>query len=181
MLNNASYFRLVTLVIPGITGGNTGTNFTFDDQPDLRYARMLSIVAYTNISMAYAQPQPTPVISPLDMPKISLVLQTNDPDDMVVGPGKKQKGQDGRFSGTLDTIQWLPLAQINTTQFYNTALGTPAFVHHMINWKDRYIIWQKSKVVIGTGGLGNTTDVAVALGVFYTFTNSDGKVIFPRN
>ncbi len=182
---NASYFRLVTLVIPGVAGGNTGTSFTFNDQPDLRYARMTGMVFLTDQDLAFAQPQPAPVAPAAFIPNISFVFQTNDPDDTVIGtePGtgitKKQKGEAGRFSGTLDTVQWIPASLLHINQSFGP--GTPSFVRQMIHWKDRFVIWQKSKVVLAPGGLGNIVDIAIVLGVFYTFTTSEGKIIYPRN
>lgn len=188
MQANASYFRLVSLIIPGVAvTGNTTTDFTFQEQPDLRYARCTGLVFLTDQELAIAQPQTTPVISVSQLPNISLVLQTNDPDDMPKVPGsvpqhgkifEKQKGEAGRFTGTQDTIQWIPAALLRVNQAFGPVQGS--FVRQMIHWKDRYIIWQKSHVKLGTPLL-NTTDVAIILGAFYTFTTAEGAIIFPRN
>jgi hypothetical protein len=179
-----SYFRQVNLTIPGIAGpGNTGVQFTFADQPDLRYARTTGLVIYTASDLAICQPDNVAVLTDALLPKVTLVLETNDPDDIItVEPtattsGKKTKGEAGRFTGTLDTIQWLPASQIHINQ--NSSNNS--FVRQMIGWKDRYIVWQKSHAVIASGGLANTTDLAICLGVFYTFIDEFGFPIIPRN
>lgn len=186
MISNASYFRLVTLVIPGVAGaGNIGTSFTFADQPDLRYARLQGMVFLTDADMITAQPESTPVVSAAQIAKLSFVFRTNDPDDQVkkgMPPNSDQKAQGalGRFTGTLDTIQWIPASLLHINQS-NTGGGQPSFVRQMIHWKDRYLIWQDSTLKVSPGGLANTTDVAVVLGVFYTFVGTHGTIISPRN
>ena len=173
---------MVNLIVPGIAGGNTQVSFSFNDQPDLRYARITGLFSiYSNDSL-YCFPDNVPIIADALANRITLVLQTNDPDDMPKKggkPGEKEKGENGRFSGTLDTVQWLPLSSIHINQSFG--LTPPSFVRSLIHWKDRYVVWQKSKIIMSPGGLGNTADVAVTLGVLYTFTNSAGEIIFPRN
>lgn len=182
MHQNSSYYRLVNLVVPGIAGGNTGTDFTFNDQPDIRYARTTGLFTLFANDLSYTQPDGVPVVGDIYAPKITFVFETNDPDDpemIIDGKKTKQKGSAGRFTGTLDTIQWLPATSIHLTQSFGTS---PApFVRHMLHWKDRYIVWQKSHVKLAPGGLGNTTDVAIVLGVLYSFIDEFGKPIYPRN
>lgn len=191
MISNASYYRTVLLTIPGIAaGGNQGTKFTFADQPDLRYARMLGMVFLTDAEMQVGFPTSVPVVSAALMPKIGFTFQTNDPDEMtkldpktgkpVANKDEKVSGELGRFTGTLDTIQYIAASSLYINQS-NTAAGQPSFVRQMIHWKDRYVIWQKSEVLLAPGGLGNTADVCIALGVFYTFVSPNGTIIYPRN
>lgn len=182
-MHDAGYYRQVVKIIPGVAGGNTQQDFTFDDQPDLRYARMLSMRFYTSDDLAYSQPAVVPVVAPQFVPNISFVFRTNDPDDLpMTGPnvpaGKKAGGADGRFTSTLDTIQWIPASDLHVSQ----AFGTPqaSFVREAIFWRDRYIIWQTTHIKLALP-LNNTTDVAIVLGCFYTFLNSKGEPIFPRN
>lgn len=175
-----SYFRMVNLKIPGVAStGNTGTLFNFPDQPDIRYARTTGIVAFTHTDINTCFPDNVAVLADADIGKVTLVLETNDPDDMFKAGSttQKQKGEAGRFTGTLDTIQWLPLSMIHVVQ---GAAGVP-FVRQVVHWKDRYIVWQKSQIQIAPGGLANTTDVAICLGLFYTFIDEFGKPISPRN
>lgn len=185
MITGASYFRLVTKIIPGVAtaGGNTGTEFSFADQPDIRYARLQGMVFLTDQDMSIAQPETAPLVSAAQIGNISFVFETNDPDDFPKTggkPGEKSQGNDGRFGTTLNTIEWIPASLLHINQGTGLA-GSPSFVRQMIQWKDRYIIWQKSKIKWAPGGPGNTTDIAVCLAVFYTFTNSQGGIISPRN
>lgn len=182
MQQNVSYFRLVNLTIPGIAGGNTGVDFTFADQPDIRYARTTGIAAVFANDLSHTQPDTVPIVADVLAPKFTLVLETNDPDDPVIMKGSektKLKGHAGRFTGTLDTIQWMPLTMIHINQNFGTSPAS--FVRQMIHWKDRYIVWQKSHLKVAPGGVGNTTDVAICLAVFYSFIDEFGKPIYPRN
>jgi hypothetical protein len=174
-LIQADYMKLVTLTVPGVPApGNTGTQFTWNDQQQLRYARVLWIEAVFAETLTHAQPQTVPIIPGNLASKVSVIFRTNDPDDI-----EKKKGDNGRFSGTLDTIEYLPLALLNPVQSFG---GSPApFVRYVPYWRDRYIVWQESHVQISPGGLGNTTDVAICLAVYYTFLNDKGKIIEPRN
>jgi hypothetical protein len=187
MQSNVSYFRLITKIIPGVAGtGNTTTSFTFNDQPDLRYARMTGLVFLTDADMEKSQPEAAPLVSAALINKISFTFQTNDPDDMAIpgttaeGIQKKRKGEAGRFSGTLDTVQWIPASLLHINQSNTPAGVNPSFVRNLIHWKDRYVIWQKSNILLSSPLL-NTTDVAICLGAFYTFTTVEGKIIYPRN
>lgn len=187
MQSNVGYFRQVFLTIPGVAGGNTQVDFTFQDQPDIRYARMTGLVAYFANDMAVAFPAGPNVIGDNLANRVALVLQTNDPDDPVIpdprrsGKKTKAKGIAGRFTGTLDTIQWIPLTQLHVNQSFGPGPAPASFVRQMIHWKDRYVIWDKSHVVIAPGGLGNTTDICICLGAFYSFLDEFGDPIYPRN
>lgn len=170
----SDYFYLVTLVIPGVAGGNTQTEFAFEDQPDIRFARTSVIEIFFAEDLTHAQPQPTPVIPGNLANKISFNFQTNDPDLPV-----PQNEVPGRGSGTLDTIQWIPGTRLHLIQ-NNNALAA-GWVRGPIFWNDRYVIWQKSKMKVSPGGFGNTTDIAVVLGVHYTWLTKKGDLISPRN
>jgi len=170
MHNGVSYFRQVVLVIPGIAGGNTGTQFTFTDQPDIRYARIQSIESYFSSDLSNTYPQPVAVLTDSLANKVSLIMETNDPDDIT-----HMKGSNGRFQGTLQTIKGLPLTAIHRMQ--NQATNNASFVRMNYPFKDEYITWEKSFVNIAPGGLSNEEDVAIVLGVWYTFINKEGKEI----
>lgn len=170
-----SYFRLVTLKIPGIAGGNTGTQFTFEDQADIRYARTLHLEVYFANDLAFAQPEAVPNIPDAQANLCSLVLETNDPDDITMVGGEKSKGHSGRFTSTTQTQKWLPLTAIHRVQ--STAAIAAPFVRQLLHYKDLYITWQKSYLAIAPGGLGNATDIALVLGVWYTFIDEKGKPI----
>lgn len=166
-----SYFRLVTLKIPGIAGGNTQTQFTFVDQADIRYARTIHLEVFLQNDLTHAFPENVPNIPDAMASKCVLVLETNDPDDIT-----HSKGEQGRFQSTTQTQKWLPLAAIHRTQTQNGALSAP-FVRQLLEYKDLYITWQKSYLQVAPGGFGNTTDIALVLGVWYTFIDLQGKPI----
>lgn len=187
MIGNAGYFRIVTKIIPGVAGGNVSQQFTFDDQPDLRNARLLGMVYLTDQELKQAPQTNTPVISAAQMPNISFNFMTNDPYDFGrkggghPDPNQKVQGEQGKFTGTLETIQYIPASLLHVSQSGGVGGGTPSFVRQMIMWYDRYIIWQKSEMNFAVGGLGNVTDVALCLGVYYSFFDSKNQIIEPRN
>jgi hypothetical protein len=167
-----SFFRMVTLKVVGIPGGNTQTVIAFNNTntADLRFARIQAMEVYWENDMSHAQPENTPVISDIISNKMSLVFETNDPDDTT-----KAKGKDGRFTGTSQTQKWIPANALHRMQSTN---GAP-FVRQLMLFKDLYVTWEKSFLQIAPGGLNNTTDLAFCLGVYYTFLNTEGKPI-PR-
>lgn len=182
MLRQPSYYRQVVIKVPGVTpGGNTSPIITFGPQNDLRNARILAVTTYFASALAFAQPQSSlPVVDDSFSPFITFKFETNDPDDVkkVKGiPQTIEKG--GGFSGTLDTIKWIPAADIQVINGFPTAAGvSPApFVRNHIEWKNRYIVWETSGAWITGGGLKNTTDLAIVLGVYYTYLTEDGLEI----
>jgi hypothetical protein len=168
-----SYYKLVVLKIPGIAGGNTGTQFSWNTQSDIRYARIIAIETFFRNDLSHAQPEPVPVILDADAPKITVTLETNDPDDI-----QNSKGTDGRFTSTSQTQRYIPATALHRVQ--STFGATPApFVRMLTFYKDLFVVWEKSFISIAPGGLGNTADVAFCMGVWYTFLNKAGKPI-PR-
>jgi hypothetical protein len=182
-IKEASYYRQVVLKIPGQPApGNQTTNFVFDDQPDIRNARVIAIEAYFSSSLETAQPAKIPVVADVFAPKLTLYLETNDPDDLNHSKGKPQtvgSNVTTGFTGTLATVQWIPLARLNVIQGTVSPAGLQPANSTWTNicWMDRYVLWQKSSIVVSGTGLGNTTDVAVVLGVYYSFLTKDGKAI----
>ena len=160
------FFRTITLKIPGIAGGNKGTSFTFPDIGDLRYARTLALEIYCAEDVAYAFPEAVPVIPVAQLPLVSLVLNTNDPE-------KTNQGADGRFTSTVDSQRWLPGAAIHRV---NSNGATPT-VFELLRYSNLWITWEKSSVQLAPGGLNNTSDVCIYLGVWYTFFNIEGKEV----
>lgn len=164
-----SFFRLVTLKIPGIAGGNQQTIFTFPDIGDLRYARVTALETFFRNDLAKAFPENIDVIADADAAKCVLILNSNDPDKT-----DEQQGKEGRFSTTLDSQRWLPATAIHRTQ--NQAGGSASFIRQLMMFKDLYIVWDKSQLVLSSA-LANTTDVAFVLGVHYTFISTKGVQI----
>lgn len=163
-----SFFRLVTLKIPGIVGGNKQTSFEFPDIGDLRYARTTALECYFANDLAYSMPEQIAVIPDNQANLLTLILNSNDPDKDA-----KQQGDDGRFNTTLDSQRWLPAVSIHRVQ--NIAAGSASFTRELQTFKDLYIVWDKSSLNVGgANGLNNTTDLAFVLGVYYTFINKKG-------
>lgn len=154
-----------------MAGGNLGEQFSFQDQADLRYARTLHLECYFANSLQVSFPEKVPVIPDALANKCVLVLETNDPDDIT-----KSKGAAGSFTSTTQTQKWLPLTALNRVQSTNIGANAP-FVRQLMTYKDLYITWQKSFLQLAPGGFGNTTDLALVLGVWYTFLTEQGKPI----
>lgn len=160
------FFRLISIKVPGIAGGNTQTVFTFPDIGDLRYARTLWLNVYCAEDQAVSWPENVANIPVAQLPLCSIVLNTNDPE-------KENEGADGRFTSTIDSIRYMPLAAIHNIDSNG---GTPwSFQTPM--FRNTWVVWQKSSIYIAPGGLGNTTDLAITLGVWYTFFNLQGKPV----
>lgn len=167
----AEYFKLVTLKIPGIAGGgNTGVQFQFQDQSDIRYARITGLEVYFASDLQYSQPEPVAVLADAEACKVSITLETNDPDDIA-----KLKGANGRFNSTSQTTRWMPLTALHRLQ--NQATNNASFARQLMQYKDLYVVWEKCFINIAPGGLANTTDVGIVLGVYYSFLNSQGQEI----
>lgn len=172
MITGLSYFRQVVLKVPGMAGGNPGTQFNFLDQGDIRYARVIALEVYAASALTHSQPEAIPVLPDNLMPKCTLILETNDPDDV-----KKTKGEMGRFNSTTQTQKWQPFTSLNRIQATSGISPNSPFVRQLMFYKDLYITWTKSFVQVAPGGLMNTTDLAIVLGVYYTFLTPDGKEI----
>lgn len=168
-MNVQSYSRLITLKIPGIPGGNTGTKFSFGTINDLRYARVTGIEIFTATDLSHAQPEPVPLITDAMLPKITCTFMTNDPDDIK----KKKENSPGRFNGTLETLRNIPAVSLHRVQ--NAA--TAPFIRELLALKDHYIQWDNSFINIAPGGLGNETDIAFCVLVYYTFISTTGAEI----
>ena len=161
-----TFFRTITLKIPGIAGGNKGTEFSFPDLGDLRYARTVALEVYCAEDSAYAFPEAVPVMPVAQLPLVCLVLNTNDPE-------KNNQGEDGRYTSTIDSVRYWPLSALHRI---NSNSSTP-YVYEMLRWANTWIVWEKSTVKIAPGGLNNTSDLCIYLGIYYTFFNVDGKPV----
>jgi len=171
MHNGASYYTQVIFTVPGKAGpGNLDTQFTWDDQPKIRYARVQHIEALLASDLATCYPGNVALLPDNQANLVSIVLETNDPDDIT-----GLKGKAGQFQGTLQTQQGIGLTQLRRLQ--NVATNNSSFVRHLFPYKDMYVQWQKSFINISPGGLANTTPLAIVLGVWYTWTTKDGLLI----
>ena len=169
--------RMVEIKLPA--ANNTVSTFKFQDQPDLRYARILAIETYVALDIAQTFPSGFPLIDGTQISKLSLVLETNDADDVawtdakgkIVAP--RTALGNGRFTSTQQNIKYLPLASLHRIQ--NSA--TAPFVRQLMEFDNMYVSWDKCFIQTINGGLGNSTDVGVALMVYYSWLDINGKPI----
>ena len=181
--------RMVEVKIPAAPGGGMSI-IPILDQPDLRYARILAIETYTAADCKYTFPSNYPMIYGQLMSDISLVLETNDADDIEYttedANGKKtlhkprQAMGNGRFSSTQQNVKYLPLASLHRVQNCNILQpgnGPDPFVRQLMEFDNLYVTWDKCFLQIGGGGLFNTIDYGVALMVYYSWLDINGKPI----
>ncbi len=156
--------RGVEIKLPA--ANSTNTTFSIPPQDDIRYARILAIETYTINDMAKSQPSNIALVSGAQMIQCSLVLETNDADDIK---GVDSKGA-GRFTSTQQNIKYMPLAGLHRVQN-----STPdPFVRQLMEFDNLYITWEKSFILVNGAGLGNVTDVAVYLQVYYSWLDING-------
>ena len=191
--------------IPIKVAQNAQTQIKFDDQPDLRYARITALETYTYADMQTTQPSNYTMINGVDLSKISVVLETNDPDDIghwltndagqlvsasgqVLLPGQQgvwkpaaQSLGNGRFTSTQQNQKYLPLASMHYIQNQGSTLapiaGPDPFTRQRLEFTNMYVSWDKCFLQIVNGGLGNSVDKAVGIMVYYTWLDINGKRI----
>lgn len=183
MKNNfiyGSHYRQIEILIT--TDQSTQTVILIPDQPDLRYARVLNIEAYTVSDLSNSLPSGYPVIADNLINKIALTLETNDADvdpefntlNKVNSQGVSEQTP-GRFTSTQQNYQFMPLASLHNIQ----NASNNAFQRAVRYYPDMYVTWQKCQLLIAPGGLGNNANIAVVLGITYTWLTVSGKMI-PR-
>lgn len=183
----------------------TQTQIKIEDQPDLRYARIVAIETYTYTDMQATQPSNYQMIDGVDLSKISLVLETNDADDtghylvndagqyvdkkgipitagmMPIYVPSKQALGNGRFSSTQQNQKYLPLASLHRIQNAGSATsplpGPDPFVLDLMTFYNMYVSWDKCYLAVKNGGLGNTGVKAVGLMVYYSWLDINGVKI----
>lgn len=151
--------RLVELRIPGVAGGQQNTVFQFADQPDIRYARVLAIETFTVSDLTKTFPSNLTVIDSPIMITGSLILETNDADDLSGASGSA-----GRFTSTQQNIKYMPLASLHRIQ--NSA--TNPFTRQLMEFDNMYVTWEKSFVQFSAPP-ANSTDLGLAFLVYYTW------------
>lgn len=138
--------QLVELKIFGIAGGNTGTNFQFQDQPYLRGRKIYGLESF-QVNEVPVSPTGAQVVSGADYIKGYLTLYTNDIKD------PKSVGE---------WIQNVPMVILHRVQN-----GTPtAFVRIPYVLAGQTIIWDKSYIRL-TSPLLNTTDHSFIFNVYF--------------
>jgi len=138
--------QLVELKIFGISGGNTGTNFQFQDQPYLRNKKITGLESF-QVSEVPVSPTGAAVVSESEYIKGFLTLYTNDIKD------PKSVGE---------WIQNVPMVVLHRVQN-----GTPtAFVRIPYVLAGQTIIWDKSYIRL-TSALSNTVDKSFIFNVYF--------------
>jgi len=167
--------RLVTLIIPR---GNTQTILYFNDQADLRYARILGmeVVALED----FAQPLPTlgpfiPVLPQQLLRWVAVSLETNDPDKWDENyPLGHSANDDGRFRDTWQTIKNQPLVT------FHRMIGQPGTsvggVYELFEFNNTFITWDKSLITM-PDPVQVSQGFAVCFKVYYTFRSVNGRLI----
>jgi hypothetical protein len=142
--------QLVELKIFGISGGNTGTRFQFQDQPYLRYKPITGIETF-NVNDVPVSPTGAAVVSGTQLPLAYLTLYVNDVDN------KTSVGE---------WIQDVPMAILKRTQSQTTANIFASFVREPFLLAGQTIIWDKSYITL-TSALSNTSDVSFLFNVYF--------------
>jgi len=138
--------QLVELKIFGIAGGNTATNFQFQDQPYLRNKKIFGIESFQILDVPVS-PTGAQIVSSADYIKGYLTLYTNDVKD------PKSVGE---------WLQNIPMVVLHRVQN-----GSPTpFVRIPYMLAGQTIIWDKSYIRL-TSALGNTTDHSFIFNVYF--------------
>jgi hypothetical protein len=153
-LNRKKMFRvkksqLVELKIFGISGGNTGTRFQFQDQPYLRYKPIMGIET-VNVQDVPVSPTGAAVVSAAQLVTGYLTLYINDVDDP---------------SSVGEWIQNVPLTLLKRTQDQASGVIAP-FVRQPFLLAGQTIIWDKSYLTL-TSALSNTSDLSFLFQVYF--------------
>ena len=188
--------------IPILSTQANQTQIKFPDQPDLRYARIVAIETVFFGDQAFSQPSNYQVVDGTDARKISVVLDTNDPDDTgywkvdpetgrpivkdgqpIWVPPKMAQHTAGRFTSTQQNQKYLPLACLHRVQNAGSAtsaiLGPDPFVRDLQTFFNMYVSWDKAFLQMQNGGLGNVVNKAVVLIAYYSWLDINGMPI-PR-
>jgi len=153
-LNRKKMFRvkksqLVELKIFGVSGGNTGTRFQFQDQPYLRYKPIMGVETL-NVVDVPTSPTGAAVVSAAQLVTGYLTLYINDVDDP---------------SSVGEWIQNVPLTLLKRTQDQTSGVIAP-FVRQPFLLAGQTIIWDKSYVTLSTA-LNNTSDLSFLFQVYF--------------
>jgi hypothetical protein len=140
------FYEFVELVIPGVAGGQTGTVFNFQDQPQLRSNPIYGIIVYTVDTVPLSMFTGQTVIPTANLLNANLTLYTTDP---IAGEMK-------------NGIDRMPLIEFNP--FLNTT--TVPRVFHPQEFVGQTVTWPKSYVTF-VAPPGNTVNWVICFGVRY--------------
>lgn len=155
----ADAYQALEVRLPGVSGGQTQTKFSFPDAPYLRpgMAWIQAIEYYTLASVTNSPISGTALPSLAISQKTSLTIYGSvtsfNPDGSV--NYIKQGNQ---------IVQQLPVLRLNNMQ---NATPDP-FAQQIMKFQDLEVDWTKTFLEIATTP-GNTTDMAFVFGVYFNF------------
>jgi hypothetical protein len=155
MYYNFSYdaYQAAEIIIPGVAGGQTQQTYSFPDLPYLRpaNARIKGIEIYTINTITKSPLTGTALATAANLQTGFLTLYG---------------GIDGVKQGN-EIIQRVPLYKLNTVQ----NASTDPFSRSVFILNSMQVDWTKCNIIFQTAP-GNTTNVAVAFGVYFDFINT---------
>lgn len=149
-------FQAVDVVIPGVSGGQTGTIFNFPDLPYLRpqSADIVAIEAYTINTLTNGTVTNTPLASIAIAKTAGLTLYggIKNPEN---GVPVKQGNQ---------IIQGIPVLRLNNIQ----NASTDPFNGNVFKLNEMQVDWTKCFIQL-TAAPGNTTNICFSFGIYFNF------------
>jgi hypothetical protein len=142
-------FEFTEIVVPGVSGGQTGTRWNFPDLPKLRYTSLQAVESYVGDGMIPGDLTLTPLnnpVFPVEIIKSSyLVLYLNERQD----------------------VYRVPLITLHRTQSVSSTANTPIpFVRSLFEFAGQKVTWDKSYVELPTAP-ANTVNTSFAFGIYY--------------
>jgi hypothetical protein len=134
-------YELVELLVTGVAGGQTQTQWNFPDLPKLRYTSLLAMETFGSDTMS-ASPNNVATAANTILEKSYLVLYANERQDLYR----------------------IPLVSLVRTQA-TTSANTP-FVRQLFEFNGSKVTWDKSYIQISSAP-ANTTNFSFIFGVYY--------------
>jgi hypothetical protein len=134
-------YELVELLVPGVAGGQTQTQWSFPDLPKLRYTSLMAMETF-GVDQMTVSPNNVAVSTAVILQKSYLVLYANERQDLYR----------------------IPLISLVRTQA-TTGASTP-FVRALYEFNGQKVTWDKSFVQIASAP-GNTSNYSYIFGVYY--------------
>lgn len=149
-------YQAIEVTIPGMSGGQTGTIFNFQDQPYLRpdSADIVAIETYTINTLTNGTVSGTPVASVAITKTASLTLYGGK-NDTASGRPIKQGNQ---------IIQAVPVLKLNNIQ----NASTDPFTREIFKLNEIVVDWTKSYVQLSAAP-ANTTNICLCFGIYFNW------------
>jgi len=141
MAFKAAKYELVELLVPGVGGGQTQTQWSFPDLPKLRYTSLLAMETWA-IDTLEKSPNNVDTPTAAIMEKSYLVLYANERQDLYR----------------------IPLISLMRQQA--TTGATAPFVRALFEFQGQKVTWDKSFIQIANAP-ANTTNFSFCFGVYY--------------